>query len=288
MSIAVDGILDLETSALNETYLLPLQFPSSEGGEYGFEYFGNIDTLKNVATTLSNEGFQLHFHVTGDRGATMALDAIEVSDQSNGPHRLTHCYLVSKEDHGRFKELNAVADFQLAASSVSVEYETYIAGVIGTDRTDQLLPAVPILNTGAIVTLSSDWDADELSPLSKLKTVLTRPGDGKAIPDLATALRMYTFNPAILLNHADKTGTIEVGKLADLVVVDKNLFDLQPEQLDSAKIVATFLEGKFVYDPDGSFGDSIGTMPPNGVNKIYDYHIGWMIGLVIWVSYLLN
>jgi predicted amidohydrolase YtcJ len=272
---------------MSETYQLPLQFPSSEGGEYGFEYFGNEDTLKNVATSLSNSGFQLHFHVTGDRGAKLALNAIEVSNQSSGPHRLTHCYLVAEADHGRFQELNAVADFQLASSSVNLDYEEYIAGVIGTNRTDQLLPAVSILNTGAVVTLSSDWDADELSPLSKLKTVLTRPGDGKAIPNLAAALRMYTLNPAILLNHDDKTGTIEVGKLADLAVVDKNLFELPVEQLDSAKIVATFLEGKPVYDPQGVFGDSLGTMPPDGVSRMFDSQIGWMVGFVIWVSYLL-
>jgi predicted amidohydrolase len=69
---------------------------------------------------------------------------------------------------------------------------------------------------------------------------------------------MYTINPAILLNHDNMTGTLEVGKYADFVVLDIDLLELQPEKIDQAMIVSTFLQGKTVYDPNGVFGLKVG------------------------------
>lgn len=286
----MDGILSLATSALKEPYEASLLLP--EGGDLGFEYFG--DTLQSVAQMLSASGFQLHLHVTGDRGAALALDAIEVSDPSSGPHRLTHCYLVAEEDRARFKELNAVADFQLAPSSTSVEYEEFMVEIIGQARVDQLLPAVPILEAGGIVTLSSDWDADELSPLVKIKSVLSRQGEGKAIPTLSDALRMYTINPAVSLKHDDTTGTLEVGKHADFVILDANLFQTPIEAIDQVSVVATFLQGEVVYDPSGVFGAVFGTPPPassweqrgrsKGAPLTFVSSVVWLFGACVIIS----
>ena len=99
--IYVDGILELSSSALFEPY--PDFVQLSDADRQGFEYFGDNATLLDVSQKLTNAGFQLHFHVTGDRAAKMALDAIEASNPGPGPHRLTHCYLVDEADYSRFK-----------------------------------------------------------------------------------------------------------------------------------------------------------------------------------------
>ena len=95
--------------------------------------------------------------------------------------------------------------------------------------------------------LGSDWDAEELSPFQKIQSVLTREVEG--IPDLATAIRMMTSEVAYLLHQEDRTGTLEPGKLADLIVLDRHIFDISAAQIAETQVLATVLGGKVVYDP---------------------------------------
>lgn len=247
VKIYVDGILTQATSALYQPYEDRLALGGKD--RMGFEYFPR-KTLFRYARELSAAGFQLHFHATGDRGVGLALDAIAQSDPASGPHRITHLYMIAPHDRPRFARLGVVADFQIAPSSVDPEYLDYVAEFIG-DRANAMLPLRSMIDAGALTTLSSDWDADEISPLIKLQTVLTRPVE--AAPDLATAVEMMTINPARLLKHADRTGSIEPGKYADLVVLDRDIFRIAPEEIASVKVVATLLQGDPVYDPAGLF-----------------------------------
>ena len=246
--IYVDGILSLETSAMYDIYEGGFLAP---GGDRGFEYFGNSATLNDVSQQLVSAGFQLHYHVTGDRAAGLALDAIESlsgDDLLNaGPSRLTHCYLIDESDRSRFADLGAIADFQLAESSFGEEYRDNLREAIGSTLESQLLPAVDVHEAGAMVTLSSDWDADSLSPLKKIQIALTKQVSGKPFPDLETVLPMLTINGATLLQQDDITGSIEVGKYADLVVLDKNIFDIPASQISSAKVVTTMLQGEVIH-----------------------------------------
>ena len=258
--IYVDGILSLGTAALYDPYEPEMEL-ESQGMELGFEYFFDKSTgsssLNKVAATLSFEGFQLHFHVARDRAAGLALDAIAGSAVQPGPHRLTHLYLVDERDRARFASSNIVADFQFAPSTLSPLYVREMNGVIGTARSSELLPATELFDEGTLLTISSDWDADTLSPTVKLQAVLTR-STGRPIPDIGTAIEMMTINPARLLQHDDQTGSISVGKFADLAVVDKDIFQLPINQIKTAKVVATLLQGDPVYDPHGIFGNPIG------------------------------
>ena len=146
-----------------------------------------------------------------------------------------------------------MADFQLAPSSVSTEYVEAMNELIGADRAATLLPAVGLYDAGALVTLSSDWDADTLSPLKKMETVLNRPS-GMSFADLATVIPMLTLNPAKLLQHDDKTGSIEVGKFADLVVIDKDIFSLPTDQISTAEVTRTYLQGQLIFGGRGGSG----------------------------------
>ncbi|WP_065373127.1 amidohydrolase [Ensifer adhaerens] len=247
MKIYVDGILEQRTGALLAPYN---KGPGIDHGfDSGFLYFDEA-TLDRYSKVLSEKGFKLHYHVTGDRGARLALDAIAQSDPKPGPHRLTHIYLLDEADYGRFKDEGVVADFQLAPSSLSREYDAFIRKFIG-ERADHMMPAGSIEKSGATVVMSSDFDADELSPLVKIQTALQRKKDGA--PDVETAVKWMTINPAKLLNQDDKTGTIEPGKFADLVVIDRDIFEIPVKEIGKAAVEATLLQGDPVYDAEGLF-----------------------------------
>lgn len=245
--IYVDGILEQRTGAVLAPYRPGAGI--DHGFARGFEYFAD-GALKRYSKALSDIGFQLHYHVTGDRGARLALDAIAASNPAPGPHRLTHLYLVDKPDYPRFKELGVVADFQLAPSSLDPEYDKFIRGFIGK-RADRLLPAASLAAAGALVVLSSDFDADELSPLVKIGAALARRKEGP--PDIRTAIEWTTINPARLLKQDKTTGSLEVGKFADIVVIDRDITKVAVKDIGKAKVVATLLEGDLVYDPKGLF-----------------------------------
>ena len=256
--IYVDGILSLSTGKLFDPYEYDpfAEFRNGDSETWnGFEYFGTNTTLNFISQALANAGFQLHYHVTGDYGANLALSAIE-STQSRAniePYRLTHCYLVDELDRPRFEELGVIADFQLAPSSVSAEYTEGMAEFIGTERAATLLPAVELYEAGAMLTLSSDWDADTLSPLKKMETALNRP-TGRSFTNLTAIIPMLTLNVATLLQHDHKTGSIEVGKLADLVVIDKDIFSLPTDQISTAEVTRTYLQGELVFGGRGGTG----------------------------------
>lgn len=243
----VDGILEQRTGAVLEPYEKGAGI--DHGFERGFEYFEG-DLLKRYSKALSDIGFKLHYHVTGDRGARLALDAIGGSDALPGPHRLTHLYLVDEADYPRFNELGVVADFQLAPSSLDPEYKKFIREFIG-DRADRLLPAASLEAAGAEIVLSSDYDADELSPLVKIQAALERESEGPK--DVQSAIEWMTINPARLLNQDKTTGSLEVGKFADIVVIDRDITEVKTGDIERSKVVATLLQGKPVFDRENLF-----------------------------------
>ncbi|MCP4415589.1 MAG: amidohydrolase, partial [Chloroflexi bacterium] len=228
--IYVDGILDQGTSALYDPYDTTFNVPNLPPD--GFLYFTPA-MLNQYATELEAAGFQLHFHVTGDRGAGLALDAIETAVATNGTtdgrHRLTHLYLVDAADQSRFYDLNVIADFQLAPSSTDPSYASWLHTLIGS-RANDLLPAFDMLDQDAPMVFSSDWDADVLSPFVKIESILSlnKPN----VPELADIIPMMTLDVAYLLHQRDSTGSIEVGKMADLIVLDQNLFEISTNKID--------------------------------------------------------
>ena len=245
--IYVDGILGQATAALLEPYEASVGLAPEEAR--GFLYFAETDLMR-AAQELSAAGFQLHFHVIGDRAARLALDAIEGAAAGSGPHRFTHAYLVDAADRPRFAALGSIADLQLPPSALGGGYERFLKGLIG-ERAQELMPARALLDAGALVTFSSDWDADILSPLAKMKAAVQRRHNG--FPDLESAITASTITAAIALDHADITGSIEVGKLADLVILSDNILDMPLGRIDRTRVDATLLGGEAVYDPSGLF-----------------------------------
>lgn len=244
--VYVDGILSLESGALYEPY--------TTGSGTGFEYFGNATTLNAVSQALADEGFKLHFHTTGDRGAGLALDAIEQLSGSTlgSPHRITHLYLVAESDRPRFTSLGVVGDFQIAPSSIERETTEFLSTLIGEDRVGALVPAKELYDAGASLVISSDWDADELSPLIKIQTVLTRQ-DGRGFDSVEEVLPLMTRNVGEFLGN--NAGVLRSGRAADIVVLSDNILEMDAKNIGRTKAVATLFNGKPVFDRIGLFGD---------------------------------
>ncbi|CAB9526699.1 amidohydrolase [Seminavis robusta] len=270
--IYVDGILSLATGLLSVPYSndpFSRYRGTSSGTWQGMEYFGNATYLNTVCSTLVSNGFQLHLHVTGDTGANRALNCIAAAPNNNGPHRLTHLFLVGSSDRSRFASLMANPDFQLTASSLNAGNIDLMRFTIGSTLTNEFLPANEVFQAGAgLMTLSSDWDADTLSPLLKLQQVLNR-ADGRSLPSLEVALQMYTINAANVLQMGNRVGTIATGKYADFALIDTDIFSVPTNQIGNAAVVATYLEGGLVFGsvPDYSEG---GNNNPGCMERFYN------------------
>jgi predicted amidohydrolase YtcJ len=247
-----DGVIEARTAAMLSPYL---DRPRDSGT-------ANFDqqTLDRLATELDRDSFQIHVHAIGDRAIRMTLDALQRARELNGPsdgrHAITHLELIDPADIPRFRALGVVANFE-ALWANGDEYLTKLTEpALGPARSRWLYPIASVVRTGAVVTGGSDWSVSSLNPLEAIEVGITHraPNDSTAKPwnpaervDLPTMVAMYTINPAWALHQEQETGSIEVGKLADLVVLDRNLFEIPPERIHEARVLRTMVEGKTVY-----------------------------------------
>jgi hypothetical protein len=203
------------------------------------------------ADELHDLGYQLDFHVIGDAAVRTALNtvaAIPADDVDLRRHRATHAYLVDPDDLGRFADLGMVADLQQGPDAIATTYHEALVPLLG-ERAFDLIPTDDLVDAGALVTLSSDWDADPLPPFGTIQRVLTR--DTHGLDDVEAAVRMMTIDPATALRHEDTTGSIEVGKQADYVVVDRDLFAVPVDTIGETTVLLTAVGGRIVHrDPD--------------------------------------
>lgn len=246
--IYIDGILDLGTALLIEPYDIPIDsnYPN------GFRYFSETQ-LQTYVDELHAIGYRVNFHVIGDQAVRDGLDAIAaIPDTAEAiadrRHRATHTYLVAPDDVDRFAELGLVADFQQSADAVDSDYHEFLAEFIG-ERAFDLIPTARLLDAGAAVSLSSDWDAGPLPPLGTIQRSLTR--ETNAVPDLETAIALSTIDAAYALGHEDRTGSIEVGKQADYVILNNDLFEVDINSIEDTTVLLTVVGGTEVHRDRG-------------------------------------
>ncbi len=182
-----DGITDNSTAAL----LMPYLEYVKEVGPRGLSYFDE-NRLTRYVTELAAVGFDMHIHAIGDRAVRESLNAIEGAQ--NTLHKiLTHVEMVDEKGKKRFKRLNVIAYFQLAGEFTHPTNFVEKEPLIGKKRAHAQLPVRDIYDTGAVVTLSSDWDVSSLSPFVGMQNALTR---GKqSLPDLDAVVAAYTHHP---------------------------------------------------------------------------------------------
>ncbi len=254
VKIFADGVIEARTAAVLEPYL--------DHGDLGK---ANLDpqVFNGLLTALDREGFQIHVHAIGDRAIRMALDAFQSAVSANGQrdsrHHIAHLELINPQDIPRFRQLAVIANFQPLWAYADSYITELTEPALGPARSRWLYPIASVLKTGAVMACGSDWSVSSMNPVDAMQVAVTRRGledsTGAAwipqeLAELPTMIAGYTINGAYVNFEEQETGSIEVGKAADLIVLDRNLFEIPVHTIHRAKVLLTLLEGKEVYrDP---------------------------------------
>lgn len=222
------------------------------------------DVLNDVMTRADAAGIDAVCHCFGDLAVRKFLDAVEVASEAN-PARdrrnvASHATLVHPDDYGRFKNLNVTYDSSGSWMSRDPLIRDVTTKRLGAERVGGMFPMNAIAEAGGNVSLGSDWPASgyvsEYRPLYAIQRAMLRQidpeqpplGGEKAQVPLERALKAHTLGAAYGMGMEDEIGSIEPGKFADLVVLEKNLFDLNPEQIGETDVVYTMMNGNLTYD----------------------------------------
>lgn len=246
VKVFLDGILEDKTAAL----LLPYVGSKKRGN-----LFWKTHNLNLFAKEVTKQGFQLHFHCIGDAAVRAAIQSIayaavnsSLSDKSLR-HEISHLQLIHPQDWFEFSKLDISATFSpfWAGDQDNDNAKDYI----GVQRVAWLYPMGAILKTGARLAFGSDWSVTTMNPWAGIQSaVMTKFTQQKM--DLVSAIKAYTTASAEAVFREDVTGSLSVGKNADFVVLDKNPFLLNPNNLSSVKTLATYREGILIWDQRSS------------------------------------
>ncbi|HEX5765428.1 MAG TPA: amidohydrolase [Woeseiaceae bacterium] len=252
VKIMQDGVMENYTAAMLEPYI-------GKGDMRGIPMV-QPEALKNAVTALDAEGFQVHFHAIGDAAIRQSLDAVEAALKANGNlghrHHISHLQLINEADVPRFRELDVVANFQPLWAFADSYITDLTIPFIGPERTQWLYPIESVHRSGGMIAFGSDWSVSTANPFHEIETAVTRMGsDGETtepfLPeqriDLPLALAAFTINAAYVNTHERDTGSVEAGKYADLIVLDRNLFDIDPREISETSVLLTMVEGQVVH-----------------------------------------
>jgi len=251
VKIFQDGVLENFTGSLLEPY---------EGTDNRGMSMHEAEELKRMLVLLDSHGFQVHLHTIGDRAVRESLDAIEGAQQANGKrdarHHLAHIQLIHPDDQARFAELGVVANAQPYWAAHSAYVDELTLPFIG-ERAAYHYPFGSLVRSGAPIAFGSDWTVSTANPLPIVEVAVTRiqhpEREGEPmLPDerldLETAIAAQTRGSAYVNSLENDTGTIEEGKLADLVVLDRDIFDPGAGPVGDARVLLTLSEGEAVHD----------------------------------------
>ena len=215
--------------------------------------------LAEAVTAFDADGFSVHLHTLGDLATRSALDAIEAAKtahpESDARHVITHLVYPQPRDVARFGPLGVIANIS-PWWAFRNEWTASFPPTLGPDRERWMVPFASLERSGALLAAGSDYPFTPLDPFDAIEVGLTRrdPHDPSSHPlvadealTLETLLAAYTINAAYQLQQEDRTGSIEPGKLADLIVVDRNLFEIPTESISEARVLLTLLEGEVVH-----------------------------------------
>jgi predicted amidohydrolase YtcJ len=266
VKIMQDGVCETFTAAVLEPYLDGRGRVTDQRGIS----FVEPEALKGYVAALDRLGFQVHFHALAERAVREALDAIEAALRANGPsdhrHHLAHIQVVHPDDVPRFRTLRAVANAQPLWAAHEDQMDELTIPFLGEPRWRWQYPFGSLVRAGATLAMGSDWSVSSPNPLEEIHVAVNRmmpptypygnESDEVFLPDerldLPTSIAAFTMGSAYVNHLDDETGSIEVGKYADLAVVDRDFFAHPVEEIANAQVDATFVEGIPVYERNRS------------------------------------
>ena len=263
LKINIDGGDAQHTGA----YLLPYADKPITRGDSIF----TAQQLNDIVIRADAAGIDVHYHSFGDRAVRLGLDAIEAAIKTNPKrdrrHTTGHTMYIHDDDVPRFAELGVLANFSANwATPDSANLDIAVTRLGGRVVHTEFMRMRSIIDAGGRVCFGTDYPAagyySTYKPLETIQIAITRKmlhGEGLApvMPPadetltLEQALVAQTLNCAYMLHMEDKIGSIEVGKLADLVVLEKNLFDVDPMDISEVKVSMTMMNGKVTHQDGG-------------------------------------
>ena len=224
------------------------------------------EKLNPMVTRFDQEGMTVKFHAAGDWAVRTAMDAIAAARKANGPNGPTHdpghLTFVNPADLARAKSLRATLEFSPYLWSPSPINDDIIKAT-GHERIKRVWPVREGIASGALVVVGSDWSVvPSVSPWIGLETLVTRkaingerPGESYGPAEAITvkeALQLFTINGAKQMGHGDRLGTLEVGKIADFIVIDRNPLEVPVTDIHKTLVQQVYINGKKVFDRTAS------------------------------------
>jgi predicted amidohydrolase YtcJ len=258
VKIMQDGVLENFTGAVLEPYL------GTDGRPTGNRGLSQVEpeALKGYVARLDALGFQPHFHAIGERAVRESLDAVAAARAANGltdtrPH-IAHIQVIHPDDLDRFRELGVVANAQPYWACHEGQMDNLTIPFLGPERSTWQYPFRSLRAAGATLAMGSDWSVSTANPLLEMEVAVNRISDLSRdteppfLPDerleLVDALAAFTAGTAWVNHLEHETGSVEVGKAADLVVLDRDLFDRGAGAIGGARVVGTFVDGAPVFE----------------------------------------
>lgn len=278
VKIMLDGVIENHTAAMLEPYRAPTgHAPGGCRHELGSgRLFVEPEVVTEAVARLSAEGFQVHFHAIGDRAVRLALDAVEAANSDDagqerasrkGPagrlrHHVAHIQVVHPDDVRRFQRLGVVANAQPFWACVEPQMTELTLPFLGEPRSGWQYPFASLAATGARLAGGSDWPVSTADPLEEIAVAVARvlpesaragaPAEEPFIPHerlaLEAAFEAFTSGSAYVNHLEAETGTVEPGKLADLVVLAADPFGLPADRLPEARVCCTIVGGEVAYE----------------------------------------
>lgn len=254
--IMLDGvpIPPVFTAAMLEPYEPSVFYEEGWRGKLIFE----PGELNPDVIELDRQGLSVKIHATGDWSLRAALDAFEAARKANGDsgviHEVSHAELIHPDDIPRFAELNVAAEMCpiLWHPVPGLTWETWL----GPDR--RPWPIRSLVESGALVTYGSDWSVVPTpNPWPGIEAMVTRADPSGALEgtlwpeqavDLETAIRIFTLNSAIANRAGDRSGSLEIGKDADFIVLDRNIFESPITDVGDTEVLLSVVGGREVIN----------------------------------------
>jgi len=247
----LDGVLENGTAAMQKDY--------DTGGNAPIMF--ELDHFEQLLTAFDAQRFQLHMHTIGDRAVRVALDGIEAARRSNGPwpalHQLAHIQVIDPADVPRFRELATVANFQPLWATPDPSVVDIAMPMVGETRGRWMYALKSVIDAGGPYAISSDWAVSTLNPFEIMQVAVTRqdPDDGPQgaafIPeervDVETVVKGYTTNAAAAAWRGEDTGSLSLGKYADLIVLDRDIAKVPAHEIGGTQVLLTLLAGEEVH-----------------------------------------